>query len=262
MLGDIEDCGRHEFLSRIRAAVRHCKHFEERGLVCCCSFRRCLFLPPPGKRKTAKDAIVNDFIASIFRHVFELHKAGKASELRHYGAETKKPEAAARASSGLSRFVTETFGLGGKRGREAAFHEETKFISDGGVFWRGDFGWTSKSQEMVNQAMEMGFEASLVCKCLKGNPKLDSLYSLTEKLLEEPAGSVPGFFTLASNFGPIVTAAALSKHRDETQCENELNQWRESFKLGSKVQREKTIPNNVFLSAVEFLSERLRNFKK
>lgn len=59
---------------------------------------------------------MNDFIASIFRHVFDLHRNGKAADVRHYGADTKKPETMDKASSGFSRFVTEK--LIGKRGKE------------------------------------------------------------------------------------------------------------------------------------------------
>ncbi len=100
------------------------------------------------ERKTSKDAIVNDFLASIFRHAFEMHSLGQADELRHYGAETKKPESAVptsgKSKSVLSRFVT---GIRkGVVGKNAAWDEEFKFMSEGGIMFCAKPSWYSKDQ--------------------------------------------------------------------------------------------------------------------
>lgn len=67
------------------------------------------------------------------------------------------------------------------------------------------------------QAMEMGFEAQQICKCLRENPKVETIYDLTEKLLEQKnSGPISGFAQLATNFGPVLTAAAFVAHKGKS----------------------------------------------
>ncbi len=105
----------------------------------------------------------------------------------------------------------------------------------------------------------MGFSTADCAGCMRAFPKTFDLEQLTERLLQEKKSPLPkDFERLQKEYGNVCAAAVAARVLDDHMIESELERLRDERKIGSK----SDIPRNIFLSAIEFASERLRHFKK
>jgi hypothetical protein len=205
-------------------------------------------------KRTQHDTMVSDWIRDIVKHTQETYLSDRR-KLRHYGQDsTVESTAKTQLASISKKFMSKK-----QKGvmEEEIMKEEAKFMSEGGIFWNNK----PRKNTMANELVEMGFSMFDVVHHLDEHKSVEQMVDVLATLekMKVPEAAQACLEAMAAKGHSKLQAAKilLANNFNVPKCESELAILAESFKKHSP-----KILENFFLSFLEFLSERLRNYRK
>lgn len=208
-----------------------------------------------------KNALVCDWLREIVHHCQDLWSKGDMDALHHYGQNSAADVDSMRQDLALNKIIakfstkrSKKDEAGKKLKLQNPLEDDSRFISPGGLFWNNDLGPLA-NPELIGTLREMGFTPTEISKVWTGK---ETLEAIVQHLSESFPDDTPVVQQLLSEGYPRKEVLnALSG------CGNDAG--KAEVILEAKFESKKTpLPNtkNFYLVLVEYLVERLRNFKR